>query len=790
MKNFYALIGAIIAGMGSFAQSGTVKGKITTMDGEPAPFVSVVLKDGKKATLTGEDGSFILSKVPSGTWQLVISHTGLETVKKQVFVKENDTLKLTLSLTETADQLDEVIVAGRKSLNQRTVSVGKIPIPLSDLPQSVTIIGQGLIRDQQALRLSDVVKNVNGVYLSSTRGAVQENFSARGYTFSSTNMFKNGARVNSGIMAEVSSLERVEVLKGSAAILYGNVAPGGILNMVTRQPRFESGGALSVQAGSYGLLKPAFDVYGPLSDKIAYRLNGTYETANSYRDVVYSRRYYINPSFLFQLNKKTELVVQGDYLNHRFTPDFGIGSIDNTKIAPLGRSTFLGAPWSNATSQQATASANLKHRFNDNWQLNVMADYQNYNRDYYSTERIQIAANGDWSRPLNRIKTQEDYSLLQADINGTFKTGKIEHHLLTGVDADRYLSNNHTFDQPRTYDKINIFDPAKYTPRTDIPVANDTMVVKMPTNRIGAYVQDLLKLSNKLNVLVGARWSYQEAKPADSLHLITGKTVKGNLKVDQAWSPRFGIVYKPTGAMSIFASYANSFTPNTGTDIYGQNLSPSIIDQFELGMKNELMKGMLTVNLTVYRIVNNNLAQMAPFLTDGSQNSNSSIKALTGQTKSDGVELDITGHPAKGLDLIAGYSYNYIRYTRTSNDVGSYVEGERLIGNPAHTANATVFYTFHHGRVKGLKLGASAFYTGNRYGGFNDIKGQAQSYTRIFKVGGYATADISASYGWRKFLFQAKLSNITNTLNYTVHENYSINPIPPRQIIGTVAYHF
>ena len=112
-------------------------------------------------------------------------------------------------------------------------------------------------------------------------------------------MFKNGSRVNSGAMPEVSSLESVEILKGSAAILYGNVAPGGILNMITKKPKFDFGGEVSLRAGSYNLIKPAIDIYGPLSNKIAYRVNGTFESADSYRDQVSSKRYYINPSLLF-----------------------------------------------------------------------------------------------------------------------------------------------------------------------------------------------------------------------------------------------------------------------------------------------------------------------------------------------------------------------------------------------------------------------------------------------------------------------------------------------------------
>jgi len=688
-------------------------------------------------------------------------------------------------------QLREVIVEGKKSPNKRPVSIGKIPISPMDLPQSVSIVGQSVIRDQQALRLSDVVKNINGVYLATTRGNTQEAFSARGYSFSSSNMFKNGSRVNSGAMPEVSSLERVEVLKGSAAILYGNVAPGGILNMVTKQPKFEKGGELSFRTGSYGLYKPSFDVYTPLSSTIAARVNGTYEKADSYRNEVHSTRYYINPSFLFRLGDKTELLAEGDYLHHNFTPDFGIGSYDNTKIPAVSRSAFFGTPWQYAKTNQSTATLTLKHAFTDSWQLNASASYQHYGRDYYSTERIQASANGDWARPLNKTNNLEDYYIAQANLSGSFKTGSIGHLLLTGFDADRYLTQAYTYNQPTTYDTINIFDAGKFKPRTDIPAAQAARLTQTPTNRFGAYVQDLISLSEKFKLLAGLRWSYQDARPVKTNDLLADTSSKAASKQDKAFSPRIGIVYKPFQNTAVFASYANSFSVNSGTDVYGNALSPSIIDQFELGIKNDFFKGLLSANLTLYRIVNNNLAQTAQYLADGiTVNNNTLLKALTGQTTSDGIEVDLSSQPVEGLNIIAGYSYNYMRYTRTPDAKGNYKTGERLVNNPAHTANATLFYTFSGARTKGFKVGVGFFYTGNRFGGWNNTIGQTQTYSRLIPVSGFATIDLSAGYSWKKLSLLAKLSNVTNTFNYYVHENYSINPIAPRQWAATASYRF
>lgn len=793
MKNLYfSLFALLIVSIDTIGQTGNIKGTIKTTDGKPASFVNVTLKEINRGSVTSEEGFFILTNIKQGSYTLIISHTGLQTLEKAVTIGASETLQFELMLKEDSKELEKVVVEAIKNLNARPVTIGKADIIPMDLPQSVTIIGQGIIKEQQAQRLSDVIKNVNGVYLASTRGSTQENFSARGYSFSSSNMFKNGVRINTGAMPEVSSLEKLEILKGSAAILYGNVSPGGIINMITKQPKFERGGEISMRAGSNDLYKPAADLYGPISKSIAYRINGTYETAKSFRDVVSLKRYYINPSLLFKLGPRTEVLVQADYLNHEFTPDFGIGTYDNTKIPNTPINTFYGAPWQYAKTQQTSATVSVKHPVNDFWVLNASASYQQYDRDYYATERIQALANGDWARPLNKTKSHEQYYIAQAYLTGKIKTGSIGHTVLAGIDADRYFTQTYTYTQPAIYDTINLFNPNKFKQRSDIPAAKELRLISTPTNRFGAYVQDLISVSDKIKVLAGIRWSYQDARPVDSLIFATNSHTKGlSNKVDKAFSPRVGIVYKPFATTSIFASYANSFSVNSGTDVYGNALTPSIIDQYEAGIKNDFLKGILSVNLTVYRIVNNNLAQTALFAADGvTPNSNTNLKALTGQTTSDGVELDMNLHPAKGFDVLAGYSYNYIRYTRTPDAKGNFIEGERLINNPASTGNASFTYTFQKGSFKGLKIGSSLFYTGTRFAGFNNTKGQTQTYARNFEVDGFTTIDFSAGYTYKKITLLAKLSNLTNTLNYYVHENYSINPIPPRQLVATLSYKF
>ncbi|MCF3111461.1 TonB-dependent receptor [Niabella sp. CC-SYL272] len=797
MRRFLLFLVTLMALLNVHAQThtGNIEGVITTPEGNPVPNVNITIKGKKKHAVTNEKGYFEFTEIPYGDYILIYSFEGETSQEVPVTVPPVSSEASKYNLSLNARELKEVIVRIGGSINQGTARIGKSNIPIMDLPQAVTIIGQSTIENQQAQRLSDVIKNVNGMYLGTTRGNTQETFYARGYNLGSTNTFKNGFRVNSGAMPEMSAIESVEVLKGGTALLYGNVAPGGIVNMVTKKPRFNFGGEVNMRVGSYDLYKPSIDIYGPVSKSVAYRLNGTYEKANSYRDGVHSERYYVNPSLLFKLSEKTKLLVQGDYLQHEFIPDFGIGTLtdkanvftDGKTIAPVGRNAFFGAPWQYAKTNQATASAELSHTFNDNWQLSALAGYQNYERDYFSLERVQADVNGKWRRPLGKTNNKQDYFTGQVNVNGQFQTGSIGHKVLIGMDGERDITTNlaSTYTASSFYDTISLTDPAAYVARTDMPTDWKWRTsVKNPVSRFGAYLQDLVTLSDKFKLLAGVRWSLQQIDAPVTDSLLNGKTAKGRSQVDRAFSPRVGLVYQPTMHTSVFASYSSSFTPNSGQDIDGKTLKPSFIDQYELGVKNDFFEGLLSANLTLYRIVNSNLSQPSQV--------NPQARELTGQTTSDGIEVDLKSQPIKGWDILAGYSYNNMRYTSTSGKSGSYVEGQRLVNTPAHTANATTFYTFPKGPVKGLKLGAGVYYTGERNAGWNnDYKDDNGSIRdRLFTVKGFVTADLSAGYTYRQWSLLAKLSNISNTFNYYVHENYSVNPIPPRSFVVTAAFKF
>jgi iron complex outermembrane receptor protein len=717
----------------------------------------------------------------------------------------NDTIK-----KRRGEILKEVVVTANKQ--PKPVTALRSGLKPMDTPQSVQVIGSEIIEQQQSIRLSEVIKNANGIYVGSARGGAQESFYSRGYDMSANNMFKNGFRYNGGSMPEVSSLEKVEFLKGGSALLYGNVAPGGILNLVTKTPSFKKGGEIYMQMGSYSFYKPTIDFYGPLNKHIAYRITGSYENAESFRDVVKSERLYINPSLLFNVNDKTQITVQGDYLKNNWTPDFGTGVIGKD-IVDVPRSNYYGALWSNGETKAASASVLLNHNLNDNWKLNFNSSFQSYDRESKATERMQINPKtvpyGTWNRPLGQNKNIEKILGDQLSLQGNFNTGSIKHQVFTGLDWENSFATAYTYGflekgsdgkllyPGGVYDTVNIFTFDSSSQKNSIPIGTATRIVKTDTNRFGIYAQDLISFTEQIKVLAGIRWSWQESQ-ADT-HDLTKNPVtiaEGAKKLDNAFSPKVGLVYQPTKDMSLFASYSNSFTPNTGTTVDLEPIKPSIIDQYEVGVKKDFWRGVLSTNVTVYQITNSNLAQTAEFKADGSINTDTTIKTLSGETKSKGVEIDITARPIEGLNIIAGYSYNDMRYSKTTGLNGSFIEGDRLVRTPANTANLSFFYTLSTGILKGVSLGAIGNYIGDRFGGWNDQividpkTGVKTINDRDIPLEGYTTIDVSAGYTWKQFSILCKLSNITNELNYTVHENYSVNPIAPRQVMTSLRYKF
>ncbi|NEU07106.1 TonB-dependent receptor [Flavihumibacter sp. R14] len=789
------VLGGITA-TGAEAPGGTISGTVKSSDGQPAAFVNVSLVEINRGTISGEQGEYILKNIKDGQYTVKVSFVGLKEQRQIVTVRSGKMTVADFVVKEDAMQLKEIIItAVKRSSNEIPVNAGKANIKPMDLPQSIAIIDNQVLTQQQSLRMSDVLKNANGVYIMGSTGGTQEEIAGRGFAFGSNNTFKNGSRFNNGVMPEISSLESVEILKGSNAILFGNVGAGGILNLVTKKPKFQNGGEIAFRTGSYNFYKPSLDVYGAVnnSEKLAYRLNGTYENAGSFRKNVSSERFYVNPSLLYKINNKTQLLVEADYLNDSRKPDFGIGAI-NYEIAAVPRTQFIGASWARYNVDQLSSTATLTHNINKTWQLKAMASAQSYNLDQFSTSRpTNIQADGTWNRGLQRSTIGEDYYLGQLDLTGEVLTGKIKHSLLVGADIDKYNTRTNAYSfvfdpanpKSTTYDVVNIFNFDQSAQRTDIPASSITTVNTNPVNRAGVYAQDLISLTDNFKLLAGLRYSYMETRN-NVLTKATNTNVEGKPKYDDALTPRLGIVYQPLKTMALFASYANSFNLNTGIDNTGSALSPSMLNQYEAGVKNDFLNGALSANLTVYKIINSDQAQV---ILPGSPEYNPAFptaQELAGEVTSKGVELDLSSRAYKGFSFMAGYSYNDTRYTEST----IYEVGSKLRYNPAHTANASVFYAFNNGKLRGFDLGLGALYFGDRYAGRSTRLNVQNDAYKLMALPAFTTLDASAGYQYKKFAFRAKVSNLTDKLSYNAHDDNSINPIAPRQFFTTISYKF
>ncbi len=296
---------------------------------------------------------------------------------------------------------------------------------------------------------------------------------------------------------------------------------------------------------------------------------------------------------------------------------------------------------------------------------------------------------------------------------------------------------------------------------------------------MGIYVQDLISITEQVKLLAGIRNTHQRNE--SSVYYFAKDSTTESTKNYSAWTPRIGLVYQPTPHISVFASYANSFSINNGIDTLGSPLPPSYINQYEAGIKTDLFHKNISANITFYRIVNSNLAQT--ILPANPQYPNA--QELAGEVTSKGLELDISTRAYQGFSLLAGYSYNDTRYTQSN----TYIVGSRLRYNPQHTANISIRYAFDKSHLlKGWQLGCTAFYTGERVAGRSTRLTVSNDDHKLMSVPDFTQFDITMGYVKDRIGLRCKIANLLNVRSYYIHDDNSVNPIAPRQFTATLSY--
>lgn len=454
--------------------------------------------------------------------------------------------------------------------------------PLRDIPQSIQVIPQQVIKDQQITRISDATRNVSGVSPLSGYGGFSDDYTIRGFT--NSNLLRNGF-TTSNFFTYGANVERVEVLKGPSSVLYGQVEPGGVINFVTKQPLGSPYYAADLTVGSFSFYRGAIDLSGPLTDdkKLLYRLNVAYENSGSFRDFYHQEIFSVSPVITYKPSENTTLNFEYEYGRRRGTFDRGLPPGPVFLTLPISR--FLGEPDSFLSIDYQQGTATVDHRFSENLQLRSSLSVQSsFDNNVYTQADGDLEADGRTaprSNIVNRNRRNEDYSW-QTDLIGKFNTGSIAHQLLLGFELRRNTDINPNF-FGGDIAPIDIFNPV-YGARPTGPVVLRVFGTRISTT--GVYLQDQVTLLSNLKLLVGGRYDFVFSD--NSAKIGDADTTNSNF-YDSAFSPRVGLVYQPIEPISLYASYSSSFVPNNSRTANGISLEPSRGTQYEVGIKSEFL---------------------------------------------------------------------------------------------------------------------------------------------------------------------------------------------------------
>ncbi|MCX7547526.1 TonB-dependent receptor [Xanthomarina sp. F1114] len=777
----------------SFSQS-QITGLIQSHNNEEVSFVNVILQGTIYGTNADENGYFEFRNLSAGEYVVKVSSVGYISKSITVQLSENETVNLNFNL-DSDSYLDEVEIFGNRYKHPDKIeAITRLPLAPYEQIQSISIISEKLITQQGNLSISDATKNVPGVYTFATYGNKRESMSSRG--FRGIPILKNGVRVHSdfrgvGILTDMQGVDNIQVLKGSAAITQGVAtdlgSPGGIINIVTKTPNYYFGGNAYVRAGSFGQVRTAFDVFGPLTnnENVAFRINGAIERADSYRAGISSDRFYINPSFEWRVDDKSTLTLEMDYFDDSRTPDVGTVNLaenDTNAIYDLPYNQFLGFKNDKALTKNTTYSVRFNRELTD--KLNLVAAFYKSNLDLDDKgASLGAVIEDEFDTPIyNQRKRgyaiserQDDNSVLQFDLVGQdVKTGGVSHTFQVGFDY-RTSSFNTKNQRVSTVDTIDVFTSNTRNLPDNLDLGNATYS-GAKTSAIGFVAQDVMTFNKYLKAFLGVRYS----KTQTEAEL---ETVQSD-----AFNPLGGIIITPIENINVFASYTNSSYPRTATrlDINGNELGNERYDQFEAGIKTNWLDSRLRFNFTFFQINNKDIN--LPVYDENWVETGYYQKGGNDERK--GVEVELSGRVLPNLELITGYSYIDAQYKEHT----SYVYGSAPLNTPKHTFNGYVNYGFNS-LLDGLSVGAGVYFTGERP--INDWSSGAVTHEGIvpnqkpFIVDAYTQVNMQAAYKLNQHWdFRVLLNNVFNEIGYNTYRTTYINQTDPRNFAGILTYTF
>ncbi|KAB8315462.1 TonB-dependent siderophore receptor [Tolypothrix campylonemoides VB511288] len=681
-------------------------------------------------------------------------------------------------LNSQQDEPIELVVTGDlDGYRVPNATVGtRTDTPLRDIPQSIQVIPQQVIQEQQANRLTEVLKNAPGVVQGDRTPRDPLNlFKIRGFT-ATGDILVNGIKDRSfSNLGFGSNIERVEVLKGPASVLFGQGGLGGSVNLVTKQPLRDPLYSVEASAGSYNFYRGAIDLSGPLNDSktVLYRLNASAETTESFIDFYEQQQYLIAPALTFQIGDRTKLTLEADYSRADGPYDFGIPAEGSVLFNPNGkipRNRFVSEPDFNDTSQSVfRVSYDFEHGFSDNWRV------RSFFRASLFQLRRDLVAPTTWERGslrnLNRVAEDFDYdeNIYNLDnfVVGKFATGSIKHELVAGFNLLKIDTDITGISKSIT--PLDVFNP-RYgaTPTGNNPTSN----TKNTIQQLGLYLQDQITLVENLKLLLGGRFDIANQKFENLLNSTD------DFKQTEAFSPRVGIVYQPIQPISLYASYSRSFNQGVST-FSAAPPEPERGTQYEVGVKADLTDR-LAATLAFYDLTRSNLPTADP-------NDPSSTRTIQiGEQRSRGIEFDISGEILPGWNIIAGYALTDTEVTRDNN---TFVVGNQrlsFVGNelnnvPRHALNLWTTYEIQSGSLQGLGFGLGVFYYGER---------QANLENTV-ELPGYTRTDATVFYKRDNFRAAINIRNLFDVDYFVSAQNRNrIIPGDPLTVVGTISWQF
>jgi catecholate siderophore receptor len=663
--------------------------------------------------------------------------------------------------TNTAPkQLPDVIVTGEpESYKPDFVALPKLPEPLRDTPQSITVVPREVMNDQNSTTLRDALRNVAGISIAAGEGGSQgDNLTLRGFT-ARGDIFLDGMRDFGSYYRDPFNLEAVDALKGPESVMFGRGSTGGVINQESKSPSLTPAISGELSLGTDLTRRATADINEPvpqLGERTAFRLNLLgHESQVADRDVGENRRFGFAPTLTLGLGTPTRLSLSYFHQSEDDIPDYGVPWVFDHP-ADVPRHNFYGFKSDFLKTDADIGTVRLEHDFNEKFTLRDQARYANYSRDFRITEaRTNAAPVLNLTRNELAGESTETFLQNQVDLTANFDTAFVEHTVVTGLEAGRETSS------PKRLNYTGVPATNLQTPDEDDSFSGTASVrsdVDTTAVTVGVYAIDSLKLNEHWTVSGGFRWDYFDADYKDALFATNHFT-----RVDEMPSWRAALVYKPVRNGSIYFDYGTSFNPSAETlalSAGNANLPPEKNETFELGTKWDLLHERLTLRGAVFQTDKTNARETNPL--DATQ------VVLAGEQRVRGVEFEVAGHLTEGWQVFAGYSY--LDSEVTSSRFFPASVGFPLANVPKHTFNLWTTYELPWN----LQIGGGLNYVGSRTA--SSTVPLDPTTGRLKQAPDYWTLNAMIKYRLNKHVdLQANVYNLT--------DNYYYDQIHPAHII-------